>query len=131
MGRDGNDTLEDGSVPSTAALDPAEPRPGAVVEPTQADPSSQVTIASPGKWDETSSPAGIGTSPAEDRWIGADFGKYKLISELGRGGMGVVYKARQKGLDRLVAVKMILGSQLAGRDQIERLYAASSGARTS
>ncbi len=48
------------------------------------------------------------------------FGDYELIDEIARGGMGIVYRARQLSLNRIVAVKMILSGQLAGEAEVKR-----------
>ncbi len=78
----------------------------------------------PSDEEESTSEPKLGTYPTSAR----EFGKYQLLEELGRGGMGVVFRAWQSDLRRHVAVKMILHSRLASQDDVRRFYIEAQSA---
>ena len=60
--------------------------------------------------------------------VGQVIDGYQILSVLGKGGMGVVYKARQASMDRIVALKMILSGRFATSEDVQRFYTEAQAA---
>jgi WD40 repeat protein/predicted Ser/Thr protein kinase len=99
------------SLTTLASIQPAPPADG----PAATWPAGEVgsVVEDPPNAAECSLPRYVGRYP---RFLG----EYELLEEIARGGMGVVYRARQEKLNRLVAIKLIRSGSQAGPDEFRR-----------
>jgi serine/threonine-protein kinase len=84
---------------------------------------SQLLEDALGEPETRSTPSSQQTATAHEPLAGTQVGDYELIEEIGRGGMGVVFRARHRVVGRTVALKMILSGDFASESETRRFRA--------
>jgi WD40 repeat protein/tRNA A-37 threonylcarbamoyl transferase component Bud32 len=122
--------VEAGTAPDRAALLQQHPDLAADLDSFFRNRDAVQRIAEPIQ-QQMQEPATIPPSESVSAGVGTVlryFGDYELLEEIARGGMGVVYKARQLSVNRIVAVKMIRAGQLASAADVARFRAEAMAA---
>jgi WD40 repeat protein len=122
--------VDRGEAPDRTAILAAHPELAAELAAFFDDFDRMNRLAAPLRLSDPAATTGLDGAPAGGPPVVRYFGDYELLEEIARGGMGVVYRARQVSLNRPVALKMILAGQFAspadvGRFRLEAEAAAN------
>ncbi len=121
--------VEAGDVPDRQELLDQHPEHADALQTFFADFDRVHRVASPLRLaDDRDATGAIDANGQTDRPIVRYFGDYELIEEIARGGIGVVYKARQVSLNRIVALKMIRRGAFATDKDVARFRAEAESA---
>jgi serine/threonine protein kinase/Tfp pilus assembly protein PilF len=94
--------------------------PGCLLESGLNLLAAEQTAAGGGHPSDVDTPTRAAAKSERVAQFAGDFGDYELFDEIGRGGQGVVFRARQKSLNRTVALKVISLGQWASRADLKR-----------
>jgi eukaryotic-like serine/threonine-protein kinase len=121
--------VEAGSVPNRQELLDRHPEHTETLRAFFADLDRMDRVASPLRMSDGLDATGVvEANGGTDLPIVRYFGDYELLEEIARGGMGVVFKARQVSLNRIVALKMILRGTFATEKDVARFRAEAEAA---
>jgi WD40 repeat protein len=124
------EAAEQGSPPDREALLARHPDLADGLRAFFADHDRLGRVGAPPRAAEPTTAEAVGPPAAGAGEFGAgrSFGDYELLEKIAQGGMGVVYKARQVSLNRLVALKMILAGQFATEADVRRFRVEAEAA---